>query len=110
MPFALSALSALPGYEIVARGLEDLRHGRETIESLVVSMAVERLEALGYAVPPAHTDPELRLFRRLAAEVGDGAHSRYNAYRRRLSSFLRAASCSVRACATSSTPSESTRS
>ncbi len=94
--------SDLPGYEIVEAGLRDLRAGRETLSSLLVSMAVERLEQLGYSVPTPQTDPELRLYRRLEEQFGDGAHSKYNAYRRRLASFLRAASC-----VTPSTPSES---
>jgi hypothetical protein len=68
-------------------------------------MAVERLESLGYCVPSPFRDPEMALYRLLSKEFGDGAHSKYNAYRRRLASFLRAASC-----ATSSTPSESDRS
>lgn len=97
--------SALPGYEIVQEGLRDLCDGRETLSSLVVSMAVERLERLGYRVPTPHPEPELRLYRRLADEFDDGAHSKYNAYRRQLVSFLRAASC-----VKSSTPSESKRS
>ena len=94
--------SALPGNEIVEPGLEDLRADRETVNSLLVSMAVERLEKLGYLVPNPQVDPEMRLYQRLQEEFGDGAHSKYNAYRRRLASFLRAASC-----VTPSTPSES---
>lgn len=93
---------ALPGFEIVEEGLRDLGAGTESLNSLLVSMAVERLEQLGYSVPAPHSDPELRFYRRLEERFGDGAHSKYNAYRRRLVSFLRAA-----ACVTSSTPSES---
>ena len=100
-----SPRSDLPGYEIVEAGLRDLRAGRETVHSLLVSMAVERFERLGYRVPSPLPDPEVALYRLLAEEFGNGAHSKYNAYRRRLASFLRAASC-----ATSSTPSESDRS
>ena len=85
--------SALPGYEIVEEGLRDLREGRETVNSLLVSMAVERLEQLGYSVPNPLSEPEIRLYRKLEEQFEHGAHSKYNAYRRRLSSFLRAASC-----------------
>ncbi len=93
---------ALPGAEIVDEGLRDLREGRETLNSLLVSMAAERLAQLGYSVPNPQSDPELRLYRRLEEQFGAGAHSKYNAYRRRLHSFLRAASC-----VSSSTTSES---
>ena len=85
--------SALPGYEIVDEGIRDLHAGRETLNSLLVSMAVEKLEKLGYSVSAPHSDPELRFYRRLVELFGDGAHSKYNAYRRRLVSFLRAALC-----------------
>ena len=94
--------SAFPGYEIVEAGLRDLRAGRETLNALLVSMAVEKLRGFGYTVPNPVADPEIRCYQLLSRQLGDGAHSRYNAYRRRLASFLRAASC-----ATLSTPSES---
>ena len=93
---------SLPGHEIVAAGLEDLASGRVTRGALLVSMAAERLCALGFAVDSPHPEPEIALYRLLAAELGDGAHSKYNAYRRQLASFLRAASC-----ANPSTPSAS---
>jgi len=93
---------ALPGAEIVEPGIADLEAARESIESLLVSMAVDRLRDLGYRVPEPLADPEWRLYRRLESEHGDGAHSKYNAYRRRLASFLRSAACANR-----STPDES---
>jgi hypothetical protein len=83
----------LPGVELVEQGIADLNRGRETAESLLVSMSAPRLRALGYAVPPALEQPELRLYRLLAEEYGDGAHSRYNALVRRVVSFQRAAAC-----------------
>lgn len=95
----------LPGNDIVEEGLRDLEAGRESLNSLLVSMAAKRLRRLGYSVPEPHPDPELRCYRLLEERFGDGAHSKYNAYRRRLVSFLRAA-----ACATSSTPNESSSS
>ncbi|MCB9881823.1 MAG: hypothetical protein H6834_08545 [Planctomycetes bacterium] len=87
-------LRDLPGGELVERGLEDLRRGNDSCEALLVSMARTRLTQLGIVVPlAALPDPELRLYRMLEASYGLGAHSKYNAWRRRLASFLRAVSC-----------------
>jgi hypothetical protein len=83
----------LPGAELIEAGLADLRLGIETDESLLVSMAAPRLRALGFEVPPALADAELRLYHRLAARHGAAAHARYNALVRRLVSFQRAAAC-----------------
>jgi hypothetical protein len=83
----------LPGAELIAAGLADLGNHAETDESLLVSMAAARLQALGFDVPPPFVDPELRLYGRLAARHGAAAHSRYNALVRRLVSFQRAAAC-----------------
>jgi hypothetical protein len=89
-----SRMEILPGGEIVARGLEDLGRGIESAEALLVSMAVTRLRGLGIAVPDrVLAAPEARFYRLLASRHGAGAHSKYNAWRRRLSSFLRAARC-----------------
>lgn len=87
-------LEALPGGEIVLKGLQDLERGLESTESLLVSMAPTRLREVGVQVPPnVASEPELKLFRLLETQHGEGAHSKYNAWRRRLSSFLRAAQC-----------------
>ncbi len=83
----------LPGGELVEVGLADLSNRRETIESLLVSMAAPRLRALGFSVAKPFADAELRLYERLAVEYGAGAHARYNALVRRLVSFQRAAAC-----------------
>jgi hypothetical protein len=88
-----STQSNLPGADLIERGLTDLANGRETIESLLVSIAAPRLRALGLTVASPFDGAELRLYRRLAGEFGDGAHSRYNALIRRLVSFQRAAAC-----------------
>ena len=71
----------------------DLQSGLETIESLLVSQAVRALAEVGYPPPAAIADPEWRLYQLLERDHGDGAHSKYNAYRRQLASFLRAARC-----------------
>lgn len=86
----------LPGHEIVDRGLADLARGDASLEALLVSMAPARLRRLGFDVPAALESPEQRLYELLAERYGDGAHSKYNAYRRRLLSFLRTAECAKR--------------
>lgn len=82
----------LPGAEIVLPGIEDLEAGRETINSLAVSVAAAKLgvsdliDDVGVEEPAAH-----RLYLRLNSELGDAAHSRYNAILARVASFARAA-------------------
>lgn len=77
----------LPGADLVARGLEDLSHQRETVEAALVSVGRPRLEGSGLPVPNALDDPEERLYVLLEREHGDGTHSAYNALIRRLVSF-----------------------
>ncbi len=84
---------ALPGSDLVEKGIDDLRSGLETIESLLVSQAVRALAEVGHPPPPGLAEPELKLYRLLEQQHGGGAHSKYNAYRRQLASFLRAARC-----------------
>jgi hypothetical protein len=88
-----STMEALPGAEFVMRGLEDLGRGVESVEALLVSIGAPRLERLRIHVPQPLSSPEHRLYKRLAAENGEAAHSRYNALLRRLVSFERAAEC-----------------
>jgi hypothetical protein len=83
----------LPGGDLVAIGLDELRQGLETIPSLLVSIGAPRLRRLGYAVPSGFPEPEQRLYALLARERPAAAHSRYNALIRRLVSFERAAEC-----------------
>lgn len=77
----------LPGGELVDAGLADLASGRETVESLAVSLAAPRLRREGVPVSRVLDDPERRLFERLSRTAGELAHARYNAYQRRLASF-----------------------
>ena len=88
-------LSALPGAELVLKGLQDLAEGRESIDALLVLIGAPRLRTLGLAVPADSdaTSPEHRLYARLSGEDGATAHSRYNALVRRLVSFERALAC-----------------
>jgi hypothetical protein len=85
---------ALPGGDLIEKGLSDLGAGVETEEALLVSIGAYRLKAAGLPVPDKVFDnPERRLYELLAREDADSAHSRYNALVRRLSSFEDAAEC-----------------
>ena len=82
----------LPGADLVETGLADLAAGRETIESLLVSIGAPKLRQLCIPVPAStFASPEHRLYERLRSEDPRAAHSRYNALVRRLVSFERAA-------------------
>lgn len=86
-------MQALPGADLVSRGIEDLCQERESIEALLVSIGAPRLRTLGVEVTSPIPSPEHKLYARLADESGNGAHSAYNALIRRLVSFERAAAC-----------------
>jgi len=88
-----NAEPALPGEELIQRGLEDLAAGVESVEALLVSIGAPRLARLGLSVENPFPSPEHRLYELLAAEDSDSAHSRYNALVRRLVSYERAAEC-----------------
>jgi hypothetical protein len=89
----VEASTALPGNELVRKGIEDLRREDETVESLLVSIGAARLARLGFDVRHPIASPEHRLYALLAADDPDGAHARYNGLIRRLVSFERAAEC-----------------
>ena len=84
----------LPGGDLVEQGLRDLADGRETVASLLVSIGAPRLRRILDGLPaPPFPGAEHRLYALLAREDPDSAHSRYNAFLRRLVSFERAAEC-----------------
>jgi hypothetical protein len=83
----------LPGEDLVAAGVRDLRHGVVSAQALLVSIGAPRLRALGLDLPETLPDPEERLYALLAEDDPDSAHSRYNALIRRLVSYERAAEC-----------------
>lgn len=89
-------LTALPGHELVLKGIEDLERGVVSTEALLVSIGAPRLRQAGIEVPCPLDSPEHALYDRLASEDGDAAHSRYNALVRRLVSFERAADARAR--------------
>ena len=84
---------ALPGGDLVRRGLEDLSRGQETSFALLVSIGATRLRTAGIDLPRAIPDADHKLFLLLTRESGDDAHSRYNALVRRLVSFEQALEC-----------------
>ncbi len=89
-------LTELPGGDLIATGLEDLRRGEESLPALLVRIAAPRLRQLTFEVPPGDPEatlPEHLLYERLARQYGDNAHGRYNALIRQLVSFTRAAAC-----------------
>lgn len=84
-------LSALPGGDLVEKGLADLVAGLETLEALLVAIGADRLRAAGLDVPEVRiAEPEHRLYALLEAEDPAAAHAGYNALIRRLVSFERA--------------------
>ena len=82
----------IPGGDLVVRGIADLEQGLETVPALLVSIGRPRLLRLGIAVPePIGERFEHRLYELLSERDEATAHSRYNAWLRRLISFERAA-------------------
>ena len=89
-------LAALPGGELIGRGLRDLERGHASEAALLVSIGATRLRSAGLPIPEATlSDPEHSLYRRLAEGDPDSAHSRYNALVRLLVSFERALECAA---------------
>jgi hypothetical protein len=87
-------LTALPGGDLVQQGIEDLSRGIESLPALLVSIGAPRLRRIGLPVPEnAFPSPEHRLYEKLAETDSDSAHSRYNAFLGRLTSFSNAAEC-----------------
>ena len=78
---------------MIEQGLADLEGQRETIASLLVQIGSPRLGRCDVIVPVSSgdaLDADRRLYRLLAAQHGNEAHSRYNALLRQLISFERA--------------------
>lgn len=84
---------SLPGAEIVLPGIADLAAGRKTVNASAVQSAAPRLRRVGLPAPSAETGVPAahELYRRLSSELGDRAHSRYNAILARVASFAGAA-------------------
>lgn len=83
----------LPGAELVAAGIEDLRRGKLTVEALLVAVGAPRLRAAGLTVPDASgwpRQPEHALYEAIGRSGAEDSHARYNSLIRRLVSFERA--------------------
>ena len=86
-------LERLPGAEIVLQGIEDLKLGRESVNAIAVQCAATRLRGVGLDAPGIEGDVPAahRLYARLSDDLGNAAHSRYNAILARVASFAGAA-------------------
>lgn len=87
------SLKRLPGAEIVFPGIADLEAGRTTVNAHAVQSAAPRLRRAGLDVPDSSDGAPAAhaLYRQLSDELGDAAHSRYNAILSRVVSFAGAA-------------------
>jgi hypothetical protein len=90
----VSTLTALPGADLVHKGLHDLERGVQSTEAILVQIGAPKLRSLGVDVPTmaaaTEESPEHRLYARMEEAFGAAAHSHYNALVRRLVSFERA--------------------
>lgn len=79
----------LPGGEILTTGLQDLKCHRISVCALLTAIASPRLRQLGFEfeVPSLYSKPEHQLYGLLHAENPRTAHSRYNAWIRKLVSL-----------------------
>jgi hypothetical protein len=93
----IATMVLLPANDLIATGIRDLKDGRETIASLLVSIGAPKLRSLGVDVPnipdTSSPSPEHRLYDLLATDNPNSAHSRYNALIKKLVSFERAIPC-----------------
>jgi hypothetical protein len=86
-------LKRLPGAEIVLPGILDLEAGRRSVNAIAVQCAATRLRGVGLNAPGVDSEVPAahQLYQQLSGELGDGAHSRYNAILARVASFAGAA-------------------
>ncbi len=90
-PIQPNDFDGLPGADVIRAGLADLTAGRDSVESLLIQIGAPRLNWLGINLT---TQPDLnadrRLYRVLARQHGNEAHSQFNNLIRLLVSFERA--------------------
>jgi hypothetical protein len=89
-----SDLADLPGADLVARGLRDVRAGSSTPESLLIEIALSLFRELGFAVPdpmPNEEAAELRLYAKLGERYPErDPYPIYCAWLEQLDSFVHA--------------------
>lgn len=80
---------ALPGGEILEKGLRDLNNNSLTIEGLLVLAGAPRFRAHGIPVPKVSLDmlPEHKLYDKLQEEKGTEAYRYYRSLIRLLASL-----------------------
>jgi ATPase subunit of ABC transporter with duplicated ATPase domains len=88
-------IESLPGGTLMAHGFEDLKDGRETTASLLLSIAKPKLQAMGLKLNFWIDEPEKKLYLQLSNEYGDQAHKEYNTLIRRLISFEKTLFCVI---------------
>lgn len=90
-PIQTNDFDGLPGADAIRAGLADLAAGRESVESLLIQIGAPRLSWLGVVLPTQpDVDADRRLYRLLAVQHGNAAHSQFNSLIRQLVSFERA--------------------
>jgi hypothetical protein len=90
-PLDESMLIELPGGDMILRGITELANGDTGEYGLLVLVASMRLSKLGLKLPQRddiERPVNLQLYKLLQGTYGIGAHSRYNALLRSLSSFI----------------------
>jgi len=84
----------IPGSDIVAKGLDDIRNGRISAYALLLHVAAPRLKRLAIDIPtlPGVKNPEDVPYEHQLYELikGAGGHGFYNALCNRISSFASA--------------------
>jgi len=80
---------AIPGADLVNKGLIDLACNRQSVEALLVLIARPWFESRNIPIPKVHLadDAEMCLYALLEEQDAKSAYSRYNALLRRLVSF-----------------------
>lgn len=83
----------LPGGDIILPGFDDLESNKETIASLLISIASQNIMRAGVQVSRVIPDPEIKLYQILCDEFGNRAHSKFNSLIRLLISFEKSLKC-----------------
>ena len=85
----------LPGGDLIAQGLTDLKAGKKTLPSLLVSIGSPNLSRMGLLDCKPFPDAEMELYHLLHELYPLMAHQKYNSYLRQLISFERACHCVI---------------